>query len=279
MRGVALCCGFNAYKEAPLVTAVNDATSFHSTLMANRLYGRDAALMRMSKPITHDTATADHVLSELRTIASGPADLIWFSFSGHGLVDKGELQLLLPLWARHRDAKYTIGSTAIEAILRQHQDKRFVIVLDACQTGAFGLRGPRRLGARDVASARLRESLATPGVVVLSSCGRDQHASDGDVSGGMINGLFTHCLLTLLRSHQQANTTLSALRLFLDVAGLMRTQYASAQRPMLHANGIADDFTVLLGDDATSACPPITEARQVPPTRRLDCAMLEHSSW
>jgi hypothetical protein len=42
------------------------------------------------------------------------------------------------------------------------------------------------------------------------------------------------------------------LRLFLDVAGLMRGQYASAQRPILYANGLVDDFTILLGDDASA---------------------------
>jgi len=258
MRGVALCCGFNAYREAPLVTAVNDATSVHSTLMSNRLYGRDAALMRTSKPITHDTATADDVLSALKAIASGPADLIWFSFSGHGLVANGELQLLLPLWAKSRNSRYSIRSAALEAILRQYRDKRFVIVLDACHTGAFGMRGPRYLrdAPRDVEPDVVAQPRIDPGVVVLSSCARDQRASDGGVTGGLINGLFTHCLLTLLRSHQQANTTLSALRLFLDVASLMRSQYASEQRPILYANGLVDDFTILLGDEASAVpCP------------------------
>ena len=262
MRGVALCCGFNAYREAPLVTAVNDATSVHSTLMSNRLYGRDAALMRTSKPITHDTATADDVLSALKAIASGPAELIWFSFSGHGLVENGELQLLLPLWAKSRNSRYSIRSAALEAILRQHRDKRFVFVLDACHTGAFGMRGPRYLrdAARDLESDVLtQQPRIDPGVVVLSSCARDQRASDGSLAGGLINGLFTHCLLTLLRSHQQANTPLSALRLFLDVASLMRDQYASAQRPILYANGLVDDFTILLGGEASADPGPTTE--------------------
>jgi uncharacterized caspase-like protein len=245
MRGVALCCGFNAYKEAPLATAVNDATSVHSTLMANRLYGRDAALMRTSRPITHDTATAYDVLSALEALAGGPADLIWFSFSGHGQVAKGELQLLLPLWAKSRNTRYAIGSTALDTVLRQHRHKRFIVVLDACQTGAFGM--------RDIEPAHVGQSLTTPGVVVLSSCGYDQRASDGDVPSGLINGLFTHCLLTLLRSHQQANTTLSALKLFIDAATLMRSHHTSTQRPTLYANGLVDDFTVLLGDDSTSA--------------------------
>jgi hypothetical protein len=67
----------------------------------------------------------------------------------------------------------------------------------------------------------------------LRDAGRDVE-SDGMIQPRIDPG---DCLLTLLRSHQQANTTLSALRLFLDVASLTRDRYASAQRPILYANG------------------------------------------
>jgi hypothetical protein len=252
MRGVALCCGFNAYEKHPLTTAVNDATTIHSTLMRNRLYNSDRALMRLSKPITHDHATGAEILDSLEKAASGTADLVWFSFSGHGVVTNGELHLLLPKWMESREEKYAVRASALEGILRGNRGKKFVLVLDACNTGAFGMK------TRDfeVAPPRAEEAIASSGGVVFSACAHDQLASDGDPAAGAINGLFTHCLLEVLQSHQQSDAALGVLKLFFASARATRATRRSAQVPMLYANGLTDDFQVLEGqEDATEAKP------------------------
>src|SRR5215510_1293098 len=179
MRGIAVCCGFNNYEIGPLVRAENDAVMLYTKLTESGSFNAAPDLVGQGGVFTQRTS-ANAILTAFTRAASSTADLVWFSFSGHAVVSsEGELRLLLPGWRHDASAAdqrtYSIGAREIENVLRSRlASKKFVVLLDTCYSGAFGAAAV----TRDVSTV-VEHQLASAGAVVISSCARDQQASDG----------------------------------------------------------------------------------------------------
>ncbi|HET7501142.1 MAG TPA: caspase family protein [Kofleriaceae bacterium] len=241
MRGVAVCCGFNSYHDVrSLERAVNDAAILYTRLTESGMFNASPELIGRGELFTQPT-TAAAILSALARAAMSTAELVWFSFSGHAIVLHGELRLLLPGWQHdasdEHDQRYSIGVHEIEHVLRsQLARKKFVIVLDACYSGAFGSDSVTRDVARPV-----EEQIASAGAVVMSSCARDQLALDGEPGSRDLNGAFTATVIKILEEHTRGGTPLSVLQLFFAA----KHQIQNGQIPTLHVNGLTDDFWIL----------------------------------
>ncbi len=242
MKGIAICCGFNKYEEAtPLARAVNDAALLYAKLTGNEAFHSDPSLVGAGEVFTQKT-TAEAILSAFRRAAAGAADLVWFSFSGHAAISAtGELRLLLPEWcsggSEENQRRFSIGAHDLEAVLRTHlTNKKFLVVLDACHSGAFG----SGVVMRDVMRP-IEEQIASAGAVVISSCTRSQLAVDGYLGRPGLNGAFTKALIEVLEDHARARTALSVLRLFAEV----KRRLSNGQVPTLYANGLTEDFLIL----------------------------------
>ncbi|HZJ66430.1 MAG TPA: caspase family protein [Kofleriaceae bacterium] len=246
MRGVAVCCGFNGYEGRPLDRAVNDATILYARLTESGMFNAAPDLIGKGEVFTQRTP-ASAILAALRRASASTADLVWFSFSGHSAVScDGELRLLLPGWRRDaseaEQQTYSIGAHELENVLRSRiPGKKFVVVLDACHSGAFGHGAVTRdIGAFGFIRP-LEATIASAGAVVISSCTKDQVALDGHAESRDLNGAFTAAVIRVLEDHAREKTPLTVLRLFLAA----RDRIKNGQVPTLYANGLTSDFLVL----------------------------------
>jgi hypothetical protein len=241
MRGVAVCCGFNRYEVRPLDRAVNDAAILYTRLIESGMFNTAPDLIGKGEVFTQRTQ-ASVILAALTRAAMSTADLVWFSFSGHAMVSsEGDLRLLLPGWRRDgsEDVKrtYSIRAEEIEVVLRSRRaSKKFVVVLDACHSGAFGTGTVTRDVGRPV-----EEQISDAGAVVISSCTEDQLAADGHPGSRDLNGAFTAAVIKVLEDHTRTRAPLSVLQLFLAA----KDQIRNGQVPTLYVNGLTDDFLVL----------------------------------
>ncbi len=121
-------------------------------------------------------------------------DLLLLYFSGHGILDENGL-LHLAVQDTERDL---LNATAIEAsfitgIMDHSMSNRQVLVLDCCQSGAFG-RSKGVIGT-SVGTASLFEGTGY-GRVVLTATDATQFAWDGEtLIGEAQNSVFTHFLI------------------------------------------------------------------------------------
>jgi hypothetical protein len=259
MGSVAVCCGFNHYEHVPsLACAMNDAVHPYAELTTNRAFNSDPGLARIGHVFTQRTTSADEVLAAFARAAGSSAELVWFSFSGHAVVsERGELRLVLPRWrgdgSEEDRCRRSIAAGDLEDVMRPHlAHKKFVIVIDACFSGAFG--GPEL--ARDIQPSIDGRS-ASAGVVVMAACATDQRASDGrhganDLARRRIGttGTFTSALIEVLRDRIHAGASLRVLELFLEA----KRKLPDGQSPTLHVRGLTDDFAILSdGGDAGAA--------------------------
>jgi hypothetical protein len=239
MRGVAVCCGFNSYRGRPLSTAVNDAAILYTRLTESGNF--DAAPDGMKSELFSQPTSANAVLAAFTRAALSSAELVWFSFSGHAIVTRaGELRLLLPDWqpdASEIDQRtYSIGADEIGNVLQSRLgNKKFVVVLDTCYSGAFGPIG----ATRDVGPA-VQKQIVSAGAVVISSCAGDQLAGDGHPELGERNGAFTAAVIEVLDAHAATRTPLSVLQLFQETKDRVR----NGQLPTLYVNGLTEDFVI-----------------------------------
>lgn len=244
MRGVAVCCGFNGYDVRPLDRAVNDAAILYAKLTESGAFNTAPDLVGKGEMFTQRTS-ANAILAAFTRAAMSAAELVWFSFSGHAMVSNdGELRLLLPGWRREASAEhqrtYSIGASEIENVLRSRlADKKFVVLLDACYSGAFGSAALSR--DIDPGLRAIEERLAGAGAVVISSCARDQVAYDRHPAVHRPNGAFTAAVIEVLDDHVRTGAGLSVLQLFQEAKDKLR----NGQLPTLYVNGLTDDFPIL----------------------------------
>jgi hypothetical protein len=240
LKGIALCCGFNDYDVKPLRRAVNDAAMLYTKLIESGMYNADPDLIGHGMLFTGRTS-GRAILDAFTRAALSTADLVWFSFSGHSVIsENGELRLLLPGWRQDgsEDGKrmYSIGADEIENALRSHPaNKKFVIVLDSCQSGAFG----NGLVTRDV-TMPIEQRIASAGAVVISSCTKDQLAADGHIESRDLNGEFTGAVIETLEYHARTGTPLKVLQLFSSA----KDKIKNGQTPTLYTYRLTDDFLV-----------------------------------
>jgi hypothetical protein len=127
-----------------------------------------------------------------------PFDLLFFYFSGHGVLDEqGRLYLLCKDSRRSR-----LSVTAIQALfLKDEMDrcrsKQQVLVLDCCHSGAFAQGAKGAVGTQVVTDFTFHGQ----GRYILTATDKTQFAWEGDqLIGEAKNSLFTHFLIDGIRS-------------------------------------------------------------------------------
>ncbi len=173
--------------DAPLVYAERDATRV-AALLHELGHFDDIKLL-----IGRDAGTILAALAEVRALAArerAASDEVMFLFyySGHGGQDGLHLGASL------------LEHTALLAELRAIPSDLRVVIVDACEAGAFTL--GKGMHARSPVSVQLVDSLGTTGEAILASTTRSESAQESELLKG---GFFTSHLLSGLRGAADRN--------------------------------------------------------------------------
>ncbi len=178
-RRIALVVGNDAYRQAPLRNAVNDARAMSGILED---LGFDVERVENG---THQelSAAVTQVAERLR-----PADVVLFYFAGHGVQVEGENYLVPVDFQGNSESATRLGSLRVSDVQRELADAQVaMLVLDACRNNPFA--GMRAVGG----GLALMEARGT---LIAFATGAGQTASDNPGGG---QGLFTRELLAALQ--------------------------------------------------------------------------------
>ncbi|MEO7841853.1 MAG: caspase family protein [Anaerolineales bacterium] len=128
-----------------------------------------------------------------------PDDLLVLYFSGHGVRDElGSLYLAVKNTIRTRLRSTAVKSDYIREAMDQSRSRRQVLILDCCNSGAYG-QGTKAATGVSIGTASAFE--AGYGRIILTASDSTQFAWEGDkVIGETDNSLFTHYLVEGLES-------------------------------------------------------------------------------
>ena len=179
----ALFVGINHYKKNPLYGCINDANDMADLM---REHENEDPNFRC------DLLTSDKYATDLVTLRkklqewySDEADISLFFFSGHGVVTSSG-----GFFCPQNASVYNEGIHMSEILnlangaARKRIHRQVVIILDCCQSAAFGELDPNSGNA----------SLLEEGVVILTASGKNQFAKEDKR-----NGVFTSILLNGLK--------------------------------------------------------------------------------
>jgi len=123
-----------------------------------------------------------------------PDDLLVLYFSGHGVRDElGALYLAVKNTIRTRLRSTAVKSDYIREVMDQSRSKRQVLILDCCNSGAYG-QGTKAATGVSIGTATAFE--AGYGRIILTASDSTQFAWEGNkVIGETDNSLFTHYLI------------------------------------------------------------------------------------
>ncbi len=197
-RKLALIIGNSEYQDpalAKLVTPGKDASRLTEVLRAPEIGGFDDVL-----PLINETETALRRAIERLFAGKKKDDTLLLYFSGHGVLnEQGQLYLAV------RDTEHDLlNATAIPAsfirqIMDESNSRRQVLILDCCNSGAFG-RGAKALLGKTVSTAAAFEG-AGYGRVVLTATDAVQYAWEGEaIIGEASLSVFTHFLVEGLQT-------------------------------------------------------------------------------
>jgi hypothetical protein len=168
--------GVNHYEDeaiSALKVCVGDVRAVHELLTADARIGYDRAKMRLLVDEGGDALpTRAEVLGSLKAMASRAEteDMLFFYFSGHGMV-KDDESYLLPGDARHINlADTAIPLRRVRELVEGSAAHAKVIVLDACHSGAQIGKEPVQMTEGFI--RRVFEQAR--GIAVLASCERGQ---------------------------------------------------------------------------------------------------------
>ncbi len=178
-RRVALVVGNDAYGEAPLRNAVNDARA-----MADVLEELGFAVELVENGTEQElSAAVTQVAERLR-----PADVVLFYFAGHGVQVENENYLVPVDFHGSSESAIRLGSLGVSDVQRELAGAKVaMLVLDACRNNPFA--GTRAAGG----GLALMEARGT---LIAFATGAGQTASDNPGGG---QGLFTRELLAALQ--------------------------------------------------------------------------------
>lgn len=83
-------------------------------------------------------ATMANILQTMKSLQSGPNDVILYYFSGHGLMEKGKTYMLTA------DEKY-LGRAEVEGIIKSKSARLKMLITDACSNDVDGLTASRSI--------------------------------------------------------------------------------------------------------------------------------------
>ena len=217
----ALVVGIDDYPNGyELSGCVNDATQVASTIERNGDRAPNFEIRTLLS--SYEPVTASRLHAAMTELFSGDADIVFFYFAGHGLLDDQTNTGFLvtqdgkaPNWGVTLSALLELANKAHPRI------KSAVIVLDCCQSGYAG----------EVAGLAVQGAISVigNGVTILTACHREGAAAEiGD------QGAFTSILLDGLggaASDVMGRITPASLYAHVD-----QTLGAWEQRPIYKAN-------------------------------------------
>ncbi len=172
----ALVVGINNYTTAPLKGCINDASAFATTIEKNG-DGSPNFAVRLETNIS----TKSELKTMIKELFEGDSDIALLYFSGHGFVNELGGYIVTPDHQRNDEG---VSMDEILVLANKSKAKDKVIILDCCNSGAFG--SPVITGSN---SAQIIE-----GVVILTASRSDESAIE--VNG---HGMFTNLLIDALQ--------------------------------------------------------------------------------
>jgi hypothetical protein len=207
----ALVVGVSSYRSKdikPLRYADKDARLMaeHLASAAGAGIGPDHMLL-----LLNEQATREAILGAFRDFLtrSGPNDIVFLYFAGHGLTSTREQATYFLGY----DAELpSLSGTAVDQrdiarlLTEQVRAGKIVFFLDACHGGGLGLTGARLRGANTVVSRALLTEMVTKknGTVFLTASRAMEQSYEGEQWGGG-HGVFTHYLVEGLRQGADAD--------------------------------------------------------------------------
>lgn len=196
-RKLALIIGNSDYQDtrlAKLVKPDNDAAGFASVLRDSEIGGFDGVTTLLNEPEARLRREIARFFAQ-----KSRDDLLLLYFSGHGVLDE-----LGSLYFAVRDTEHdSLNATAIPAnFIRQEMDRsnsrRQVLILDCCNSGAFG-RGAK--GPGDSVGAAAVFDVTGYGRGVMTATDSIQFAWESDQFIGEADySVFTHFLIEGLKT-------------------------------------------------------------------------------
>lgn len=172
----ALIVGINEYPNAPLKGCVNDAAALATTLEKHG-DGSPNFAVKLETAIT----TKSQLKTLIKELFEGDSDIALFYFSGHGFFNELGGHIVTP---DHQQNDEGVSMDEILVLANKSKAKDKVIILDCCNSGAFG--SPAVTGS---VSSQIIE-----GVVVLTASKSSESAIE--VNG---HGIFTNLLIDALQ--------------------------------------------------------------------------------
>lgn len=172
----ALVVGINNYTTAPLKGCINDASAFATTIEKNG-DGSPNFAVRLETNIS----TKSELKTMIKELFEGDSDIALLYFSGHGFVNELGGYIVTP---DHKQNDEGVSMDEILVLANKSKAKDKVIILDCCNSGAFG--SPAITGSN---SAQIIE-----GVVILTASRPDESAIE--ING---HGMFTNLLIDALQ--------------------------------------------------------------------------------
>ncbi|HNT25429.1 MAG TPA: caspase family protein [Anaerolineales bacterium] len=192
----ALLIGVSQYDDqnfSPLPNTVNDVSDLGSLL---RRAGYKVQTLHANQANHSLLPTRSNILGELSrwAKASGPGDLLWIHFAGHGLYENGKVYLLASDSHLSDLEDTAIDFERFKQIIQDAPAQARVLVLDACHSGIGR--------SANIMTAEFEERilLGAEGTAILAACRQHERAYEyQDKNGASRNGAFTHFLLEGLK--------------------------------------------------------------------------------
>lgn len=172
----ALVVGLNNYPSAPLKGCVNDAYSVSNVLQRNSNGSPNFDVMQIT-----DTCTKSELKRNINALFEGNNDISLLYFSGHGTVTSTGGYLVTTDYAQDDEG---VSMDDILVIANKSRAKNKVIILDCCNSGAFG--SP---------AIQIENNMTSicDGVTILTASKKDESAMEFNGSG-----IFTSLLVEAL---------------------------------------------------------------------------------
>jgi hypothetical protein len=185
----AILIGVNAYDELDgLRSPRADIQALEQVLKANGHFQRVLVLPDPTR--TEAMEALEAALSEGR-----PGDLLFVSFSGHGVKDKrGRLHLAFRDTRRRRLETTAISAEVLKRMLEDSRMRSKVLLLDCCHGGAFADGFATRSGDDDHLDFE-RELSDGAGTYVVAASGALEKAREGDNARGVRPSPFTSAVV------------------------------------------------------------------------------------
>jgi len=175
----ALIVGINDYPDAPLSGCINDAEDMKELLARNDDDSPNFSCRTLTAP--EEKITRKVLLEAIDKLFRDEADVALLYFSGHGVMTELGGYLVTPDSAMYSEG---VEMDHILNMANKSKAREVVIILDCCQSGAFG----------NTPSLNEEKSLLRSGISVLTASSATQTSLEIDGSG-----LFTSLVCDALR--------------------------------------------------------------------------------